>query len=134
MGNTCVLRQLSLRHTPTQYDRNQVTGWWAVKLAIILVSTDFFKLNRFSIWSLYLLVFFIYHTLKRSIELWYYLCKKSVCQMVLEISGIKVACAFLRPKINIQSERVWEDLMVRLLGYNSSGQWIFRQNSTYCLH
>ena len=39
-----------------------------------------------------------YQTLTGSLELWYYLCKKSVCQMVIEISGVKLACAFLHKK------------------------------------
>ena len=48
--------------------------------------------SRFSIWS-------FYHKLKGSFELWFYLCKKSVCQMVIEISGVKVACAFFHKEI-----------------------------------
>ena len=64
-----------------------------------LLRTAFFTFNRFSIWSLYFLefrylislyIFFIYHTLKGSFGLWYYLRKKSVCQILIEISSVKV--------------------------------------------
>ena len=53
-------------------------------------------------WSLYLLLFFVCHALKASFELRYYLCKKSVCQMVFEISGVKVACALCTNKYSIR--------------------------------
>ena len=65
---------------------------------VSLLRPVFLTFNRFSIWSSYLSEFF-YHTLKESFELWYYLCKKSICQKVIEISGVNVACAFLHKEI-----------------------------------
>ena len=60
--------------------------------------TVFFTFYRFSIWSLYLLVFSIYCVLKGSIEHWYYLRKKSVWQILIAMSGVKVAVHFYTKK------------------------------------
>ena len=69
-----------------------------VSLFTISCCAVFFKFHRFSIWILYLLVFFIYHTLKGSCELRYYLRRKSLCQILVKISGVKVAVYFCTKK------------------------------------
>ena len=68
-------------------------------------------------------IFFIYHTLKGSFELCYYLWKKSVCQMVIEISGGKVACAVLHKEIfNRGVLGRFDGEVIRSLRYESDGQ------------
>ena len=71
--------------------------------------TVFFAFDKISIPSLYLLAFCIYHSLKGTFELLYYLYKKSVCQMVIEVSGAKVAGAFLHKVIFNRrgSRKIW---------------------------
>ena len=69
-----------------------------VSVFTISCCTVFLTFHRFSIWSLYLFVYFIYHTLKGNFTLWYYLRKKSECQILFEISGVKFAVYFCTKK------------------------------------
>ena len=67
-------------------------------LLTISCCTVFFTFYRFSIWSVYLLVFFIYHALKGSFELGYYLRKKSACQILIEVAVLKLLVHFCTKK------------------------------------
>ena len=74
-----------------------------VSFFTISCCTVLFTFYRFSIWSLYLLVFFIYHTSKGSFELRYYL-----RQILIEISGVKVVYFCTKKIFNPRGyRRIW---------------------------
>ena len=92
----CVTPNLTLNWSLDHWRKRQSS---AGKLVMILAYIH----SESAYFLLFLPIYFhlykqIYRALKGSFELWYYLRKKSVCQILIEISGVRVAVHFCTKK------------------------------------